>query len=456
MHTSAPVFRGGIGREFFPPSLLRNNSPQGTVSVYNTEGHRALYLLHYRKKGALNKIAFRHKRSPTFFFAGDGGVVYGADEHGSCIERYKVGSPIVLLEFCVAHNRVVLITQGTMLATFTLDVDGRVKNETKLKLSCGPRPETLRGVTMTTPGSATFMLATVSEESIIRVWNVIDEESYLLSLVDVDDALMGDKAVSIDFEPRKRMLAVGTKNGKLIKWRCATNNFHEHDWHHLAVRNLDPAGVSCLQWGVRSGESILYALEQNGSCMILSETQLSHSLKPPFLGVQVAPSVLLLHKITEETIISNPSSPEDDNPSAVVSSHRKNGKLVEDDQIVECPFRIRGVAVSPPYIAVWSAKVVHVFNDCSLQGKQPKEPKSKTVSGTPGSLELENSFERHTNIASCCLFVTKEEATILVACGSKVEVCNLSGSARKSLTFSAEAEGMPGRRGREKNKWGCF
>lgn len=144
----------------------------GVVSVYNTEGSRAQYLLYYRKPGAMTKICFRHhRRSPSFFFAGEQGVVYGADEHGACSEKYKVGSPIVLfclratgtawfyfqnsfvavsccelsfifsfqilLEYCASANRIVLITQGTMLATFMLDAEGKVRGETKLKLSCG-------------------------------------------------------------------------------------------------------------------------------------------------------------------------------------------------------------------------------------------------------------------------------------------------------------------------------
>ena len=39
--------------------------------------------------------------------------------------------------------------------------------------------------------------------------------------------------------------------------------------------------------------------------------------------------------------------------------------------------------------------------------------------------------------------VTKEEATILVVTGPKIEVCNLSGTVKKSLQFSVEVEGTP-------------
>ena len=86
----------------------------------------------------------------------------------------------ILLEYCASASRVVLITQGTMLATFLLDAEGRVKGETKLKLSCGPNPQSLKGVAIAAPETGAFLLATVSEESIVRVWNVLDEESYFM------------------------------------------------------------------------------------------------------------------------------------------------------------------------------------------------------------------------------------------------------------------------------------
>ena len=61
----------------------------------------------------------------------------------------------------------------------------------------GPNPQSLRGVCMSSESAQSFLLATVSQESIVRVWNVLDEESYLLSLTDVDERLMGDKAMAL-------------------------------------------------------------------------------------------------------------------------------------------------------------------------------------------------------------------------------------------------------------------
>ncbi|CAD7923674.1 unnamed protein product [Amoebophrya sp. A120] len=404
-HQGAPI----LAAKFSPDGgLCVVSDAKGVVSVYNTEAGRAQYLLYYRKPGAIDQICFRQRRSPSFFFAGEQGVVYGADEHGACSEKYKVGSPIILLEYCASANRVVLITQGTMLATFQLDAEGKVRGETKLKLSCGPKPDSLRGVCIAS--DAHFLIATVSEESIVRIWNVLEEESYLLSLSEVDENLRTDKAVAVDYNQRKRTLAVGTKQGRVLQWRCVTNNFHEHDWQHLAIRSFEgEKNRSCdaVHWGTRIGESILSCSFSDGGCVLLAETQLSHSLRAPFLGVQVAPAQLMLHHVELE--------------------HTSKHARQIPDQMLDCPFRIRGVSVGPPYVAIWSAKQVRIYQNNDQRG-----------------LGEHASFDRpQAPIASCSLYVTKEEASLLVACGSKIEVCNLQGNVKKSLQFSSETEGSP-------------
>jgi len=114
---------------------------------------------------------------------------------------------------------VVVITRSVILATFTLDAEGKVLKETKTKLSIGPQPEKLQGV-WAAPG----LLATVSHASLVNLWNLADDESYILSLQGIDErnSLAGDKITSIDFNPRKRVLATGTLRGRIVQWRCST------------------------------------------------------------------------------------------------------------------------------------------------------------------------------------------------------------------------------------------
>ena len=38
--------------------------------------------------------------NPAFFFGGEQGIIYLADDFGLCSERYKIGSPLLLLAPC--------------------------------------------------------------------------------------------------------------------------------------------------------------------------------------------------------------------------------------------------------------------------------------------------------------------------------------------------------------------
>jgi hypothetical protein len=78
--------------------------------------------------------------NPPFFFGGEQGIIYLADDFGLCSERYKIGSALTLLEYFHQKDMVVVITKSVFLAQFSLDAEGKVINETKIKLSCGPHP----------------------------------------------------------------------------------------------------------------------------------------------------------------------------------------------------------------------------------------------------------------------------------------------------------------------------
>ncbi|CAE7196072.1 Ap1g1 [Symbiodinium necroappetens] len=80
----------------------------GVVGVWKTD-MRGLcnQMCHYRKTGAHDKVIFRtmtpsgepNLDNPPFFFGGEQGIIYLADDFGLCSERYKIGSPLLLLEY---------------------------------------------------------------------------------------------------------------------------------------------------------------------------------------------------------------------------------------------------------------------------------------------------------------------------------------------------------------------
>jgi intraflagellar transport protein 140 len=375
---------------------------QGVVAVWKTDAKGTLnQMCHYRKSGSHDKVIFRTatpagEDNPPFFFGGELGTIYLADDFGLCSERYKIGSPLALLEYYHQKDMVVVITKSVLLAQFSLDAEGKVVNETKLKLSCGPHPERLQGV-WAGPG----LLATVSHESIVRLWNLADDESYILSLQGIDErnSLAGDKLTSIDFNPRKRVLATGTRGGRIVQWRCSTLSGTpkgENSWQVLPVINASEAPIEKLSVG--PGESLVHIRTEKSS-IILSEAQLNTAVQPPFMAVQTAPMQVLVYNMERQTRCA-----------------------------ITAPFRVRGVSIAGNFVMLWNSKQVTTYE---------LDPVSM-------SMTVHSSFNHESSpIVAAVLLIQGAERTVAAATGSKIEFINLQGHVQKTLAFSPEVEGVP-------------
>lgn len=381
----------------------------GVVGVWKTDNKGLLtQMCHYKKQGTHAKVVFRtmtpslepNLENPPFFFGGELGTIYLADDFGLCSERYKIGSPLLVLNYYHQRDMVVLITKSVILAQFTLDAEGKIAKETKLKLSCGPHPETLQGV-----WAGVGLLATVSNESIVRLWNLADDENYILSLqgVDVRNSLAGDKVTSVDFNPRKQVLAVGTKGGRVVQWRCATlagTPKSEASWQVLPVVTASSGAIDWLSWG--PGESLLN-IRTNRSCIILHEAQLNSAVCPPYMALSTAPTQVLLYNMQLQT-------------RAIISEGLGKGGWV------------KGLGLAGNYVMLWNPKQVAVY-----------EVDSRTM-----TTSLSSSFKHEASpIAVAALIVQAQERTVAIATGAKIELCNIQGHVSKTIQFSAEVEGMP-------------
>eukprot|EP00927_Polykrikos_kofoidii_P019571 TRINITY_DN19165_c2_g1_i1.p1 TRINITY_DN19165_c2_g1~~TRINITY_DN19165_c2_g1_i1.p1 ORF type:complete len:1451 (-),score=223.71 TRINITY_DN19165_c2_g1_i1:186-4538(-) len=375
----------------------------GVVGVWKTDAKGMLSkMCHYRKSGAHDKVVFRtmtpalepNMENPPFFFGGDMGTIYLADDFGLCSERNNVGSPLTLLEYYPQKDMVVIITKSVILAQFGLDAEGRVINETKLKLSCG-NPERLQGV-WAGPG----LLATVSHESIVRLWNLADDESYILSVQGVDErnTLAGDKVTSIDFNPHKRVLGCGTRGGRVVQWRCSTLSGtpkSEANWQVLPVISAADGSIDKLTWG--PGESLLH-VKTNKSSIILSEAQLNTSVQPPYLAMQIAPMKVLLYQLEQQS-----------------------------RYVINSTFRIKGLGMAGTTIMVWSSKQVTIY-----------EIETHAMNVTP-----QHTFKHEATIVAAALVAQGQEKSVAIAVGPKLFITNVQGNVQKVLQFSPEVEGLP-------------
>jgi hypothetical protein len=101
---------------------------QGVVGVWKTDTKGILQqLCNYRKSGSHDKVIFRTMtpmgeaclENPPFFFGGEQGIIYLADDFGLCSERYKVGIPLALLEYFHQKDMVVIVTKSVQLIQFS-------------------------------------------------------------------------------------------------------------------------------------------------------------------------------------------------------------------------------------------------------------------------------------------------------------------------------------------------
>lgn len=383
----------------------------GMVGVWKTDQRGMLSpMCHYKKIGAHDKICWRTNSktadgglepnldTPPFFFGGEQGIIYVADDCGLCSERNKVGAPVALLEYHHQKDVVVAITyQTVVLVQFTLDLEGRVKDETKLKLSCGPNPDKLQGIWV---GSG--LLATASHESIVRLWNLDDNESYILSLQGVDErnSLAGDKVTAIDFNQRKRVLAAGTREGRMVQWRCSVLSGmpkSELDWQALPVVSATDMLIEQLRWG--PGESLLH-VKSARSCVVLSESHLNAAVQPPYIVVQTSPKQVLLYHAERKT-----------------------------RSTITAGFRVRGISMGGVYVLLWSFKQVALYE----------------IEAHGASASVHSTFKHELGpITAAVLVVQGMDRLVAIATGDKIEFCNLQGiTQRGTVLFSAASEGVP-------------
>lgn len=377
----------------------------GLVAVWKTD-HKGMMKqdCNFRKQGSHDKVIFRtmsptgqtNLDNPPFFFGGDSGVIYLADDMGFCSDKNKIGSPVFCLEYLHEKDTVVVITDKALLVMFSLDQEGKVVNERSMKLSCGPDPRLLQGV-----WAGAGLLAMTSNESIVRMFNLMDDENYLIALQGVDDAntLAGDKVTSIDFNPRKQVLAVGTKEGRIVQWRCSTMQGtpkSEENWQVLPIVKAADCAIDRVRWG--PGESLIHCRTER-SQVVLTEAQLNTAVYPPYLAVQTSPTQVLLHHLER-------------------SAHTT----------VKEKFSARSMSLGGNFLLLWNSKqaAVHEIEGHSLNVTEC------------------SAFNRENSpIAAAVLMKFEDEVQIAIASGARIEIANVKGDFIRNIQFSHEVEGFP-------------
>ena len=201
---------------------------KGTIGVWRS--HRGLSpVCSYNKDGAVTNIVFcslqinqdpnapADQTNSLFFFGGASGSVCLADDLKNCSEVCKVPGSVKTILFYEKENSVIIITSHLLLVQFKLNLSEKLVPDRKVKLAVAGNPDYLHTI-----WAGSGLLATVSGENMIRMFNIEQDENYVLTLAEsaFQGLLFQDKIVSISYNARRRILSGGTKNGYVVMWRC--------------------------------------------------------------------------------------------------------------------------------------------------------------------------------------------------------------------------------------------
>ncbi|OQR87348.1 Intraflagellar Transport protein [Achlya hypogyna] len=358
-------------------------SQMSLATQYTRQGSltQCVFCVSPAKKDAKGDVAFSATATcPSFFFGGDLGTVHYADDLGHISDVQTLNHAIDYMMFYEEKHRLVVITRASQLMQLQVAADGTVKPVMKGKLSV-QGDSGLKEAIWAGPG----LLATASTESLIRFWDLNKEENFVLSLAGCG-LQPSDRVSAIDFNPRKRILAAGTNEGKLVFWRCT--------------------GAKGTQWTLLATSDTRQPVLKVGWSPLFSYVY-GHS----------ATGVTLFHEAIMNRCVSGDTAVIQTRPMALSIEKFQNGTVLQAS--LDASIRIKGLAHDGSMILVWNGTKAEVFElQSDLEGKRVGSFKT-----TAAAMQLRGD-------------------TVYLTHGNHVQVTNASGTVRNTLSFT-EAEGKP-------------
>jgi intraflagellar transport protein 140 len=143
----------------------------------------------YRKAGSQTRCAFLPAQTvdvgntassmqlTSFFFGGEAGIVYYADDVGHCTEVVPAfGGPLDVLEVYLPSSRLVAVSRSLIMVQYDIGRDGKLTPLMRVKVS-------MKGSIASHTWASGGVLVTVSaDEPHVRCWDVVRDEPYSFSL----------------------------------------------------------------------------------------------------------------------------------------------------------------------------------------------------------------------------------------------------------------------------------
>ncbi|KAE9332040.1 Intraflagellar transport protein [Phytophthora fragariae] len=339
---------------------------------------------------------FSQHACPQFFFGGEVGSVHRADDLGHITDVQVLNHAIDSMMFYEEQSRLIVITRAVQLFVYQVGTtDGTVKLTTKVKLSLAGE-----GSLLETKWAGPGLLAIASGEAIVRFWNIRTEENSVLSLP--KSSGLNYNVNNLSFSPRRRVLVAGTAQGAVFFWRAtsfvdSTQGNGEtpavsYRWDLLFTADVERA-VTRIGWS--NANPALYANTVEG-VVILHEGNMQRALCGDTAVIQVRPKTLSIEKFLDGA---------------------QSGVTITQATL-EASLRIKGISHDGSTLVVWNGSKAEVY-----------EMKD-------GDTKITNQFKCFSSA-----MVLRGES-IYRANGNHVEICNLAGVVKNSISFT-EAEGRP-------------
>ena len=229
----------------------------------------------------------KFKEDCTWFIGGSSGTVWGVDDEGANGVIFNCDNlPITSLLCHQTKTGLVAMNQNCGVSYYLMLDDGRWVQHARFRFSLG---KNANASTARMLWCGHGLLATVAGESMVRLWNVDQNENYVLHVEDAQ-RMVEERVQAISYNSRRRTLAVGTMSGRVVIWRYngPASSVSEDDWSISAGSAVEKA-VLRLYYGPT--ESLLSAIVPDG-VVILHASAMQRAFARNMCVVQQTPDTL--------------------------------------------------------------------------------------------------------------------------------------------------------------------
>ncbi|KAJ3153303.1 hypothetical protein HDU89_000934 [Geranomyces variabilis] len=403
---------------------LVTGDEDGDVVVWKVDQRgRLTVLCQYRLSNRVTHCLFRGSEeleikphfSPPFFLATSTGSIHYADDMGHCTESNQMETPIAAFLMLEHKDIVVVVTSTLLLYQFVLTPDGKLTQESEMKLSSAVKRDT-KSISAIWAGPATLALSSGGQP--IWIWDIENEENYVLSIPGMEKPHIN----CIAFSNHKNMLVAGTDSGQIVIWKGRFVQTEDDErgrtqvWEIHSKANAG-GGIKDVSWG---SQSRLLTVRNKSALKILTEQVMHKRLWGRNAAVQVEQSKVVIYPGGKEPIV----------------------RPVE--------LKIKGLALARKHFAVWNGTCVEIqeYSDAGPPLVSQTSGSDSAIGPPDDRLDWflaawndnTQSIDSPLSIPAASvntqsMHITIDDMFLYIALGCRVDMCNHQGIAKGSVTW---------------------